>query len=168
MPIPNLSDAILEAGGKIYGRGSLTDAPKEVMSVTSDNDLSLGNGLHRIQMPHPSYPSLYQYVDGGTGDLEIGTDNDATYFWKYDSAGKFQFATNNLLRVEITSGGQLTALGRIGVGNNAGPFFESGAGSPEGAITAPVGSLYLRTDGGAGTTLYVKETGVGNTGWTGK
>src|SRR3989338_3047813 len=44
----------------------------------------------------------------------------------------------------------------------------SGSGSPEAAKTAPVGSMYLRTDGGAGTTLYVKESGTGNTGWAAK
>ena len=44
----------------------------------------------------------------------------------------------------------------------------SGSGTPEGAVTAPVGSLYLRTNGGAGTTLYIKESGTGNTGWVGK
>jgi len=44
----------------------------------------------------------------------------------------------------------------------------SGAGTPEGAVVAPVGSLFLRTDGGATTTLYVKTSGTGNTGWTAK
>lgn len=44
----------------------------------------------------------------------------------------------------------------------------SGEGSPEGVLSAVRGSLYTRTDGGAGTTLYVKETGSGNTGWTAK
>lgn len=44
----------------------------------------------------------------------------------------------------------------------------SGPGTPEGFVTAAVGSLYLRTDGGAGTTLYVKQSGTGNTGWVGK
>jgi hypothetical protein len=44
----------------------------------------------------------------------------------------------------------------------------TGAGTPEAAVTAPVGSMYLRTDGGANTTLYVKETGTGNTGWAAK
>ena len=44
----------------------------------------------------------------------------------------------------------------------------SGAGSPEGALTAAVGSLYTDTSGGAGTTLYVKESGAGNTGWVAK
>jgi hypothetical protein len=43
-----------------------------------------------------------------------------------------------------------------------------GAGSPEAAVIAPVGTLFLRADGGVGTTLYVKEVGVGNTGWAAK
>ena len=44
----------------------------------------------------------------------------------------------------------------------------TGAGTPEGAVTAPIGSLYLNTSGGASTTLYVKTSGSGNTGWTAK
>jgi hypothetical protein len=47
-------------------------------------------------------------------------------------------------------------------------LWTSGSGSPEGVISAPVGSLFTRTDGGAGTTLYVKESGSGNTGWNAK
>lgn len=43
-----------------------------------------------------------------------------------------------------------------------------GAGTPEGAVTAAVGSTYQRTDGGAGTCFYVKESGAGNTGWVAK
>lgn len=45
-------------------------------------------------------------------------------------------------------------------------MFHTGTGSPEGVLTAPVGAIYTRTDGGPGTTLYVKESdGTGNTGW---
>lgn len=40
-----------------------------------------------------------------------------------------------------------------------------GSGSPEGTVTASVGELYRRTDGGPGTTLYIKESGAGSTGW---
>lgn len=47
-------------------------------------------------------------------------------------------------------------------------YFRVGTGSPEGSVTAPVGTLYTRTDGGANTTLYVKESGTGNTGWVAK
>lgn len=43
-----------------------------------------------------------------------------------------------------------------------------GTGSPETVVTAPVGTAYLREDGGAGTTLYIKESGSGATGWVGK
>lgn len=52
--------------------------------------------------------------------------------------------------------------------NTSGPTWTSGSGTPEGSVTAPVGSLYSRTDGGAGTSLYVKESGTGNTGWVAK
>jgi hypothetical protein len=47
-------------------------------------------------------------------------------------------------------------------------FWTSGSGSPESVVTAPIGSLYTRTDGGAATTLYVKESGTGSTGWVAK
>lgn len=43
-----------------------------------------------------------------------------------------------------------------------------GTGSPENVVTAPVGTIYRRADGGANTTLYVKESGSSNTGWTAK
>jgi hypothetical protein len=41
-------------------------------------------------------------------------------------------------------------------------------GTPEGSINAPIGSLCLRSDGGANTTLYVKESGTGSVGWVAK
>jgi len=41
----------------------------------------------------------------------------------------------------------------------------AGTGSPEGVVTAPVGSTYTRTDGTAGTINYGKKSGSGNTGW---
>lgn len=43
-----------------------------------------------------------------------------------------------------------------------------GAGSPEGVVAASPGTLYLNENGGAGTTLYVKESGTGKTGWVAK
>lgn len=60
-------------------------------------------------------------------------------------------------------------VGRI-IGSGAGGLVRdlAGAGTPEGAITANKGSTYRRTDGGAGTSYYVKESGTGNTGWVAK
>lgn len=47
-----------------------------------------------------------------------------------------------------------------------GPMY--GTGTPESSVTAPVGSLYVSSSGGSSTTLYVKESGTGNTGWVAK
>ena len=42
----------------------------------------------------------------------------------------------------------------------------NGYGVPEGKVVANAGSLYMREDGASDTTLYVKESGTGATGWT--
>jgi hypothetical protein len=48
------------------------------------------------------------------------------------------------------------------------PMFR-GSGSPNGQIFASPPALYVNTAGGAGTTLWVKESGTAtNTGWVGK
>lgn len=91
----------------------------------------------------------YQGYAGGTGPgFYAGTDNSvpcgqATRRWSQTYSREF----------------------RPGDGT---PIWTSGAGTPEGVVTAPVGSLFTRTDGGAGTTLYVKQSGTGNTGWAAK
>lgn len=43
-----------------------------------------------------------------------------------------------------------------------------GTGSPEGVLTAAIGALYVNLTGSTSTTLYVKTSGTGNTGWTAK
>ena len=44
-----------------------------------------------------------------------------------------------------------------------------GYGSPEGVVVASVGSIYMRKDGGAGTSIYIKEVGVDTaTNWVAK
>jgi len=58
--------------------------------------------------------------------------------------------------------------GAVRIGGASGPTWSSGTGDPESVVTAPQGSLFSRTDGGASTTLYVKTSGAGNTGWTAK
>lgn len=45
---------------------------------------------------------------------------------------------------------------------------QRGVGTPEGAVVGKIGDLYVATNGGATTTLYVKTSGTGNTGWTAK
>ena len=47
-------------------------------------------------------------------------------------------------------------------------FIQWGTGSPETVVAAPVGSVWIRTDGGASTVLYVKEANITAIGWVAK
>jgi hypothetical protein len=53
-----------------------------------------------------------------------------------------------------------------GAANINGITIFTGQDTPEGVVTANVGSMFLRLNGGSGSTLYVKESGTGNTGWS--
>jgi len=72
---------------------------------------------------------------------------------------------NDITLVNQTMFGNVTFPNPITFGTVT---IRSGSGSPEGVITAPVGSLYTNTAGSTSTTLYVKTSGSGNTGWTAK
>jgi hypothetical protein len=50
-----------------------------------------------------------------------------------------------------------------------GPTWSYGTGSPETVVFGNIGDLYSNMSGGAGVTLYVKESGTNtNTGWKAK
>ncbi len=108
----------------------------------------------------------------------------------YDAAGRITVAANgssganaalsNLASVAINASLLPGTGGSVDLGGSAkfwlngyvsnlffaGSVFESaGSGSPEGVVTANIGSTYRRTNGGTGTTFYIKESGTGNTGW---
>ena len=114
--------------------------------------------------------SIYATVDTtpGTNDmpgrLAFLTSADGTASpveqLTIDNAGLVTVSTSNL---SFNTAGK----GIVFTGNSS-VIWRCGSGTPEGAVTAPVGSLFTRTDGGAGTTLYVKESGAGNTGWVAK
>lgn len=79
-------------------------------------------------------------------------------------------ATVPVGRWSIFNGSTRKSLFAAGIqwGTSSGPQDLFGTGTPEGAVTAVVGSTFRRTDGGAATSFYVKESGTGNTGWVGK
>jgi hypothetical protein len=129
--------------------------------------VGLSNVTNAAQMP----------LTGGTftGNVALGSSAFTPFspsfllsFYYYDSAG-----TAKGIALESDYGGNLTlfdstfAAYPVWHGGRSGPFYK-GAGSPEGAVTAPAGAIYQRTDGGASTTLYVKQSGTGNTGWVAK
>ncbi len=89
---------------------------------------------------------------GGNATVLLTTAN--AVFTVADETGASHF--------DITRAGAVTKV------NNVAVTITAGSATPEAAVTAPIGSIYLRSGGGAGTSLYVKESGAGNTGWVAK
>lgn len=113
-----------------------------------------------------------------------GAISGASNFISSSDGGNLVFATANTARwaIDATSGSFVVAGGTPNIGDASGlspvnvfasarfgfvsgPTINFGSGSPEGVVTATVGSLYLNTAGGTDTTLYTKNSGSGNTGW---
>jgi hypothetical protein len=92
----------------------------------------------------------------GTGRCEIYANALRLNEVNIPTVSSTDTLTNKSLTTPVITGGSGTATIR------------AGTGTPEGVVTATVGSLFMRTDGGAATTLYVKESGTGNTGWVAK
>lgn len=87
---------------------------------------------------------------------------DAASRWKLTTAGTGSFGSNMQSRA-------VGGLGGKDYNDRAANVWDGiGTGTPEGVQTAGIGSTWRRTNGGAGTTLYVKESGTGNTGWAAK
>lgn len=75
---------------------------------------------------------------------------------------------SNTLDVGGTIGATSFITSSLGVfpGGPTGAVVKSGTGDPEGQKVGAVGSLYLRTDGASGTSLYTKTSGTGTAGWS--
>lgn len=99
----------------------------------------------------------------------VSCDSSSRISWRIGSGG-IRWVNNAFTTplLTITDAGLATFSGQIKVSNTAATI-NSGTGSPEGALVAPPGSIYLRTDGSTGTSIYVKEAGVSvSTGWVAK
>jgi hypothetical protein len=109
--------------------------------------------------------ALIRYDDAGVslGTSVFITRSNGDIFL----GGKTQPATDNAHALGGASN-RWTGVHTVRVYYSATVFDAFGAGSPEGALAAAVGSTYRRTDGAALTSFYVKETGTGNTGWVAK
>jgi hypothetical protein len=100
-----------------------------------------------------------------------GTNAQTFRIYETDSGANDEYlelsaaAGTNLIRPQATGTGTASV---VRYHTTTTVFWTSGSGTPEGVVTAPVGSLFTRTDGGAATTLYVKESGTGSTGWVAK
>ena len=149
-----VTDALITpiTGASVPGTNRSTTALTVVNSAT---DLSGG------RLTSSSIGDVTLAMDGpgtGTYTAQYVFKADGTQHPQNDNTQLLGRSTNRYLSVFGTNL-------RPGAGTVT---WTSGVGTPEGAVTAVVGSLFTRTDGGASTTLYVKETGAGNTGWVAK
>jgi len=104
-----------------------------VTAATASNALNLGG------QPPSAYQPAGSYATTG-----------ANTFTANQSVGGNVTATGALSASSVTSTGSGTPTVQLG---NAGPTWTSGLGAPTSSCT--VGSLYSRTDGVSGSTLYV-------------
>jgi hypothetical protein len=101
---------------------------------------------------NPDYSGRYEHRGPGlwrrTADAGVPADTPAA----------------RVMFVATTAGGTYLWTGAAWVqyATASGAYFLTGAGSPEGVVTAPVGTGYEDTTNG---DLWVKHTGAGNTGW---
>jgi len=122
------------------------------------NTDAAGAGL-KLTNPTPITGKTWHLNSGDDGKFKIAQSGVLDALTILPSSGNVGIGTTS-------PGEKLEVAGNVKIGNAT---IRSGTGSPEGAVTGNVGNLFLRTDGGAGTTLYVKESGNGtNTGWAAK
>ena len=124
----------------------------------------------RTKAPDGSLPSVVELDQYGQLTIENKLSASATrpriVFRATEGDILVYYGAN--LAASIGSTGIVLRSGHVRLGNGSGPLLTSGTGSPEGVVTSTQGGLYVNFSGGAGTTLYVKQSGTGNTGWVGK
>lgn len=160
---------VLDAGNSTSGKDIVVSAGDDV--TFSDSSIAIFGASSDLKIYHSGSNSYIDEV--GTGslfirgiDIQMGTPFGAANFvMDVDGAIDLKHGSGALAISTSATGVDLPAGKAIKVGT---PSIYSGSGTPESSQTAVVGSLYMRSDGGASTSLYVKESGSGNTGWVAK
>lgn len=159
------------------------------LDAGSAGNVALGNGLIRVD--HDPYGTRKVILDAQASKFSLpGTDVYSPTigavnrlglavargrYYGYDSSTVW--GMGEYLRDPVIYGGTITYAGGTAWAVNetsgaltsgTGPLLLAGSGTPEGVVSAPIGSLFMRADGGSGTSFYVKQSGSGSTGWVGK
>ncbi len=101
-------------------------------------------------------------IDIGTTNVTLGGGSATDRDWIITPKGA------GALRVDGSGGVRLGANGPRVIGGVGDPAVAIAVPDPNAraAVAAPVSSLFLRSDGGAGSAVYAKTSGSGSTGWT--
>jgi hypothetical protein len=151
-------------GIRVYRDGTEATGDKGLIEISNNSVIDPANGTC-IQV---TANNVAGSIDGlvvkdnrlQNGGVVLGTTAGAVY--------SSTFVMNNIVTGGLGNASSIDSSVKNAFNNSFGPSFASGAGSPEGVVTAPIGSIWTRTDGSTSTTLYVKTSGTGNTGWTAK
>ena len=164
----NVNGVLLCAGMFNNVSGNFNGTPLHFRQF-SETALDLVGELVRLKSG-----TALNFNEPGITDISLKStsgSNSISLVNNFDGTTKYRFGGDGILDL-LGSGGYLRLIdgcfiqffqGGVGYGIRA------GTGSPEGVVALPTGSLFMRTDGGAGTSFYVKETGGnGATGWAAK
>jgi hypothetical protein len=159
-----VSQSTIVSYGTIYGAESITTAGD--LSTVDGGNLYLDNKAAMVRSTGSPETNIYAPV----GTIFLRTDGTAQtpFYVKATGTGPTGWvAPLDILSGNVTVGGDLDVTG-MDISLYGTRLITAGEGSPEGAVTAVVGCIYLRLNGGVGSTLYVKQSGTGNTGWAAK
>lgn len=148
----------------------------DVQAVTADVDDVLIQG-NQVFATAGSFRAATRLLVNGANIVNVSIANQVESQIEYSArfedvgAGAFTGRVNWAGNASDAATGVFDQVGTTvvpTVGFNAStlsPNLFMGTGSPEGAITARIGSMYLRTDGAPNNAVYYKESGTGSTGW---
>lgn len=145
------TDLILQLGGRGYD-GTTYSLDEVAIDLTADGTWTASSHPTRINIRTNPSGSIAAPVTVASflnsGIMTVGT-TAAVGTSVLQVNGGFLFDTQ---------AGVAALIGTVAIGSSAGvPVIISGAGAP--SATQPNGSIYLRTDGGANTRIYVSEGG---------
>lgn len=136
-------------GSKFIIDGIFMDAGVKTATTQNPNGIGINGGI--------TMGGRYSYMISASSGSQAHVGIDLTQLSGFGGASDRAIATSVTSRSDF---------GKISIQGN--PTISSGTGSPEGAITATPGSIYLNNNGGANTSVFFKESGTGATGWVAK
>lgn len=188
---------VLYGGGRtgsgciVFGQTAGTDCSGSIISnntvtITGDcNGIALASASdvsvhdNKIRLEHDAtgavtlagiglFSSERNVVDNNTITITSAWGANITFrgIWETGTSSD-NISRNNTFRADPTK--LAAAAHYVTVNGSEIIVQDTGVGDPNGAFFAAIGSTWSRTDGGAGTSFYVKETaGTSATGWVGK
>jgi hypothetical protein len=163
--VANLTAGRAVSAASLAATGQVSSNYVTSSGVVESTGANLGHAPSRVIMTFEggstSYIQPYGNNSSTQGSLRIRCNSS-------DGSLSTVAAEFDASNVTINNGNLVIGTSGKGISLPGGITWTSGSGSPEGVVTAPIGSLYSRSDGGLLTSLYVKQSGSGNTGWAGK